>query len=298
MDLPQKPEPQKPEPARSARKQTRSRQPYAAAVIWLMACTAGVASAAGFDEKLQAPRVKTAAVLRSQVQSFAARAAQVAATAPQELVTNSSLWSERFDLTWQIQRAMDAQEPLGDLSALGLESTGDGAFRIHDATAPQWRGVDVILAAVLPRTDWANLTPQLISRGFRPEDVNALQDYVAAHDVERAMREKKLPVAIGFSRTVKKLDKLKRPIPDDLVLSFMYQRQKAEAQARRDWAAGALDSLDRKRARILVSFFTEAPGLTIWAPSDLRAGIAELVATMRLGDFEQRATDEARGVTP
>jgi hypothetical protein len=288
MEFPEKPQ----------RKQTRSRLPYAAAVVWLIAATAGVASSAEFDERLQAPRVKSPVALRSQVQSFAARSAQLAASAPQELVTNPSLWSERFDLAWQIQRAMDAQEPLGDLSALGLESTGDGAFRIDDATAPQWRGIDVILAAILPRTDWATFSPQLVSRGFRPEDVAALQGYVASHDVERAMREKKLPVALGFSRTIKKLDKLRRPIPDDLVLSFMYQREKAEAQARRDWATGVLASVDPQRARILVSFVTEAPGLTIWAPSDLRAGIAETVATMRLGDFEQRARDEARGVTP
>lgn len=279
-----------------SRKQTRSRW-RAAAVLGLFAA-ASVAQVAGFDDKLKAPRVTTAADLRGEAQSFGEKVARLREVSPAGLATNQGLSAERFDLAWKIQRAIDQAQPLGDLSSIGLESTGDGAYRIDLARNPQWSKLDELLSGLVPQLNWAAATPQLVARGFRDEDVATLQAYVSQHDAAADARKQSLPVVIGFSRFVRKLDKLKRPVTDDMVLSYLYQRESIEARVRREWTEGLLRSIDAQRGRVLVSFFTEMGGVAVWAPSDQKAGIADILASMRRPDFEQLVQKEAQGATP
>jgi hypothetical protein len=82
------------------------------------------------------------------------------------------------------------------------------------------------------------------------------------------------------------------------VFSFLYQRGKVEAEARRAWSEGLIRTLDDQRVRVLHSYFAEMPGIGYWAASDVDTGVANLLAVMRLPDYEQRATTEARGVSP
>jgi hypothetical protein len=276
--------------------QRRSRHGGAAlALLWLIA---SAAHAVEFDEKLQAPRVKNAAELRSQAQSYAARFSELQAVAPEAPISDPALFRERADLTWQIQQAIDARKPLGDLSAIGIESEDDGTYRLDFAKAPQWQRLDRALIAVLPRTNWELFGPQLVARGFRDEDVETLRNYVLTHDAQGAARQRALPVSLAFSRLVKKLDRIKRPVSNELVLSYLYQRSRASDEAMREWADGLLKSLDAQRGRILISLFAENPGLAIWAPSDQAAGIADVLGTLRLPDYERRVTAEAQGATP
>ena len=266
--------------------------------LWLLASITASATAADFDERLKAPRVQDVARLRSEARSYSTRFAEQQAAAPEKLVANPALSRERFDLRWQITQAIDAHEPLGDLSAIGLEATGDGAYRMDFASAPQWNALEELLVGLLPKANWDGLGPQLIARGFRPEDVAALREYVATHDGLAAARQKSLPIAVAFSRYVKKLDKLKRPVTDDMVLSYLYQQRRAHADAVREWAQGLFGTVDAQRGRILVSYFSENPGGGLWTPSDRRAGIADVLATARLPNYEQLAKEEAQGMNP
>jgi hypothetical protein len=50
--------------------------------------------------------------------------------------------------------------------------------------------------------------------------------------------------------------------------------------------------------RVLHSYFAEMQSKGYWAPSDAEAGVASLLAVMRLPDYEQRAAAEAKGATP
>jgi hypothetical protein len=68
--------------------------------------------------------------------------------------------------------------------------------------------------------------------------------------------------------------------------------------AQRDWAEGLLRTLDAQRIRVLHSFFDEMTRTSSWAPNDAEAGIAGVLALMRLPDYEQRAIADAKGVTP
>jgi hypothetical protein len=283
-------------PSKSDDPQRRSRHGCAAlALLWLVA---SAAHAVDFDERLQAPRVKDPTELRSQAQSYAARFSELQAVAPEASVSDPSLFRAREDLAWQIQRAIDARTPLGDLSAIGLESAGDGAYRLDFAKSPQWDRLDRVFIALFSQANWDLLGQQLVARGFRPEDVATLKDYVLTHDGHAVARQRALPYSLAFSRLVKKLDKIKRPVTDNLVFSYLYQRDRAYDEALREWADGLLKSLDSQRRRILISYVGENPGIGIWAPSDQAAGIANLLANVRLPDFERRVTEESRGVTP
>ena len=140
--------------------------------------------------------------------------------------------------------------------------------------------------------------PQLVARGFRESDVAALQNYLAAHDLKAETSARTRPIAISFSKVVKKYDKIKRPVGKDQVLAFLYQREKVEVEARRAWAEGLIRSLDDQRVRILQSCFSEIQSTGFWAPDDVEAGVANMLAVMRLPDYEQRASAEAAGATP
>jgi hypothetical protein len=271
-----------------------SSYPRALAMLLMLACFAGGAQAVEFDERVEAPMVKEPAALRTRAQLYVSKFSALQA-APQELINNRALAMERFDLAWQIQRAIDTHRPLGDLSSVGLEAQQDGSYRVDYNASPQWNQLDELLAGWLGQVSWDAFGKQLIDRGFRAEDVATLKQYVSTHDLQQTSRREKLPLALSFSKVVRKYDKIKRPVDDAMVLSYIYQREKLSAERSREWAEGLLSALDAQRSRILLAYFGEMKSTGVWAPSDQRAGIDEQLRLMRLPNFEQLATSEAAG---
>jgi hypothetical protein len=274
------------------------RSRYTAVLCLALSALAGGAQAVGFDEKLKAPQAKTAAEIGNLAESYSATFARLEAASPAESVTHKTLFLDHFELKWQVQQALDAKRSLGDLSAVGLETRDDGSIHIDLSEHPQWDPFPRKLASLLPTMNLEGLGPLLVNRGFRDSDVAALGNYIATHDLKAATYAKTLPVAVSFSRLVKKYDKLKVPVSNRLVLSYIYQRSRAEALAQLEWAQGLLGVLDAQRVRVLHSYLSELQGESLWAPDDIEAGISGLLTLMRLPDYEQRATAEARGVTP
>jgi hypothetical protein len=277
---------------------SKRRSPFAAAFAMLLANILGVAQAVEFDEKLKAPMVSDAAAFRTQAQAFKGRFAALEAAGPRELLTNRAMFSEQFDLLWQFQRALDASRPLGDLAELGFVPRDDGSYAIDYNVHPEWHRFDEVLAGWLPIADWSSLASELRTRGFRESDLAAVQEYLRTHDAKRSSLDRSLPQAIGFSRLVKKYDRLKLAIPDSLVLSYLYQRARTDAEATREWAAGLLALLDAQRSRILLSYFAEMKFTGVVSRENQRAGIDELLRRLRLPNFDQLATAEAKGGTP
>jgi hypothetical protein len=267
-------------------------------MLLMLACFAGAAQAVEFDEKVKAPMVKEPAVLRTQAQSYSAKFAALQESSPRELISNRALAAERFDLVWQIQQAIDAGRPLGDLSAVGLVAQKDGSYRVDYDASPQWDEPDVFISGWLARVNWEAFGQDLIARGFRPEDVASIKEYVATHDLAQLSRRETLPLALSFAKVVRKYDKIKRPVDDAAVLSYIYQRSKRSAELGREWLEGLLNAVDAQRARILFAYFDEMTSTGVWGPSDQRAGIDEQLRIMRLPDFEKLATAEALGATP
>jgi hypothetical protein len=270
----------------------------APALFLALAAFAGGAQAVDFDEKLKAPQVKGASEIKSMAENYSAAFSLLEAASPAESVTNRSLYLDYFEVKWQINRALDEKRPLQDLSAVGLVKQDDGSLSIDLGANPQWDPLPQKLSTLLPAMSLQNLGPLLINRGFRERDLAALKSYLATNDLNASMKAKTLPMAISFSRVVKKFDRLKLPVNHGLVFSYLYQRSKAEAQEEQRWAEGLLNTLDAQPARILQSYLSEMKGKANWAASDVDSGVAGLLSAMRLPDFERRATDEARGVAP
>jgi hypothetical protein len=274
------------------------RSRYTAILCVALSALAGAAQAVEFDEKLKAPQARSAAEIRNLAESYSATFARLEAASPMESVINKTLFFDYFDLKWQVQQALDEKRPLGDLSAVGLEIRDDGRILIDLNEHPQWDPFPRKLASLLPAWNLETLAPLLINRGFRERDVAALGNYIVSHDLKAAGYAKTLPMAISFSKLVKKYDKLRVPVSNGLVFSFLYQRSKAEALAQIEWAQGLLGVLDAQRIRVLHSYLSELKGQSLWAPDDVEKGIPALLALMRLPDYEQRATAEAKGATP
>ncbi|HTU66021.1 MAG TPA: hypothetical protein VMF52_08735, partial [Steroidobacteraceae bacterium] len=86
-----------------------ARLPFAAAVVALFASVLGVAQAAEFDEKVQAPAVRSADQLRAHMRVYSAREAQARLGGLGALLADRSLARERFEMSWDLQRALDAK---------------------------------------------------------------------------------------------------------------------------------------------------------------------------------------------
>jgi hypothetical protein len=194
------------------------------------------------------------------------------------MVRNKKLFLEHFDLEWQLKRALDDKRPMEDLSAVGLVQDANGAFRIDFNAYPQWQPFSETLASMMPVLSMDAAAPLFINRGFRESDVAAIRKYIETHDIQAAASARTLPIAISFSKVVKKYDKIKRPVNNDLVFSYIYQRNKADAEARREWSEGLIQLLDDQRVRVLHSYFAEMKSSGVWSASDTEAGVAGLLA--------------------
>ena len=269
----------------------------AAGLLFWLAGIASLAQAVEFDEKLKAPMARGGAELKSIAEGYSASFARLRDASPAEQVTNKVRAAERFDLAWQIERALEDKRPLEDLSAIGLEKYENG-FRIDYDEFPQWQPFPEKLASLMPTMSMDTAGPLLVARGFRDSDVAALRNYLETHDLKAETSARTLPLAISFSKVVKKYDKIKRPVGKEIVFSFLYQRDRTGVEARRAWAEGLIGILDEQRVRVLQSYLSELAGTGYWSPSDADAGVANLLALMRLPDYEQRARADAAGATP
>lgn len=256
----------------------------------------GAARAASFDEKAKAPAMKSVSDLRAQVEPFAVKYRALHESNPEQVIRDPAMARQKFDLKWQLLRAVESKQPLAGAAALGLVAQGDGSYRIDLDAYPEWDDFHETIAGMLSRANMEVHGPRLLARGFRPEDLITLRNYVAANNSDAKAAEEAAAITLAFANTVRKYDKLKRPVPDAVVESFYYQRSRAHSEAKRRWVEGLLQALDAQRGRVLLSTFLEMKPSGIWTPSNLKAAADELMAEMRKPDFEARVQAELKGV--
>jgi len=264
------------------------RWPFAAVLMLALAGAGGIAHAAGFDEKVKAPMMKSAADLQSQAQSFATKYRAIGDATPAQLVTNASLARQQFEFSWQLERAVNERQPLHELESLGFVSAGNGAYKIDTRQNPEWRSQGEYIATMFSGNLREGVFAELLERGFRPEDVAALREYIDSHDVTQAARAATLPVALDFQKIVRKFDKAGRPVPDVLVVSYWYQSAREYFNANRAWSEGLLKTLDAQRQRVLISYLSELISFKSVIPENVDEGIRQTLASMRSPDLEKR----------
>jgi hypothetical protein len=272
-----------------SRQGRRSKRPLLAAVFMLaLAGVGGLAQAVEFDEKVKAPMMKSAGELKTQMQGFATRYREIHATAPAEFVTNVSLARQQFDLSWQLERTISERRPPGDLEAMGFVSLGNGGYSVDTRKYPEWHLQGENIATMFSSNLREGVYGELLQRGFRTEDVAALKEYIATHDVKQATHAATVPIARGFQRVIQKFDKAGVPVPDALVVSYWYQSTRAYFEANRAWSEGLLKTLDAQRQRVLLSYLSELGSSRSLIPEDVSAAINGTLTSVRAPDFEKR----------
>jgi hypothetical protein len=262
------------------------RPPLAAVLTLALAGFGGMAQAVEFNEKLTAPAMKSATEFKTQAQAFATKYREIGAANAAQGVS-ASLARQQFDLKWQLERAINERRPLDDIETLGFERLDNGGYSIDTRKYPEWRPLGDSIATLFSSNLRDGVYEELLQRGFRPEDVAALKDYIATHDVKKATRASSVSTGSGFLKAVQALDKAGRPVPDALVESYFYQSTSSYIDTRRAWSESLLKTLDVQRVRVLLSYLSELASSVTLIPENPGEAISGILAAVRSGDFEK-----------
>lgn len=258
------------------------------AALQLAAPVAGV-HAAKFDEKLKAPEATTNEELKVAIREYFKVYARVNAKSPAGIVRDRAAHAKWYDTHWLLQRAIDKKRDLGDLSEFGIVAKGDGSYSIDVANFPQWTPLNSSLTRLLEPTLFEIYATDLKARGFRDQDIDAMQAYIDANQPRRAVFAENAALGESFAAKVEKQLSKKQKIGMPQMMSYLYQTSRNNAEAKRAWAVGLLDSMDSQRRRILESYVIEQNRSTtrLVAPDDMDAQSKWLLGVIASGEYRQ-----------
>lgn len=272
------------------------RKRLGASVTVLLALVAvGSAQAAPFDEKLKTPRVATSQVLRTKLEAhFATYQRKQQDPDPAAFIRDRVAYRQWSDLYFAVQLAMDERTPLNGLEAFGLVARSDGQYVVDLHAFPQWEPLDARLYRLTNPEILESYVPALKARGFRDGDVTALQTYVATHDPRSTLHTEGRQLVDTFAKRLQAQRKGGQRLNLPEVLAYRYQKTSLRADVERRWAVGLMDTLDRQRQRILVSFLDEFQSQMAFgiAADDLAATLEQEAQPVISGEYIQILTAE------
>lgn len=239
-----------------------------AAALLALFLVAGSTQAAPFDEKLKVPRVATSQALRTKLEAhFATFQRKQQDPDPAAFIRDERAYRQWSDLYFAVQLALDEKTPLKDLTAFGLYAKEDGRYSVDLHAFPQWEPLDARLHKLANPEILESFVPALRARGFRDEDVTALQTYLATHDPELTLRAEGRQLVDTFAQRLQAQRKSGQRLNLQEVLAYRFQKSNLRSEAERRWAVGLMDALDAQRQRILVSYLDEFQSeMTFGAP--------------------------------
>lgn len=279
--------------------QNRFSNPLRASVTLLLALlVAAPTEAAPFDEKLKAPRVATSQALRAKLAAhFATFQRKQQDPDPAAFIRDRVAYRQWSDLYFSVQLAMDEKTPLKGLEAYGLVAKADGTYTVDLRAFPQWEPLDSRLHKLANPEVLESFAPALKTRGFGDEDLRALQTYLATHDPDLTLNTEGRQLVDTFANRLQVQRKGGQRLNLQEVLAYRYQKSDLRADVERRWAIGLIDTLDRQRQRILLSYLDEFQSeMTFGAPHRvLDATLEEEAQPMISGEYVQTlTTEEAR----
>ena len=266
-----------------------------ASVTVLFALLAGPTQAAPFDEKLKPPRAATAQALRTKLEAhFATFQRKQQDPDPAAFIRDAKAYRQWSDLDFALQLAMDERTPLKDLDAFGVVARPDGTYHVDLHAFPQWEPLDSRLHRLTNPEILESYLPALKARGFRDEDLTALQTYVATHDPKVDLHTQGRQLVDTFAKRLQAQRKAGQRLNLQEVLAYRYQKTSLRTEAERRWAVGLMDALDRQRQRILVSFLDEFQAEMVFGVSkeDLAATLEQEAQPILSGEYVQILTTE------
>jgi hypothetical protein len=266
-----------------------------ASVTVLLALLAGPTQAASFDEKLKAPRVATSQALRTKLEAhFATFQRKQQDPDPAAFIRDRVAYRQWSDLYFAVLLAMDERTPLEDLAEFGLVAQAGGKYSVDLHAFPQWEPLDSRLHRLKNPEILESYVPALKARGFRDEDVSALQTYVATHDPELTLNTEGRQLVDTFAKRLQTQRKSGQRLNLQEVLAYRYQKSSLRADVERRWAVGLMDVLDKHRQRILVSFLDEFQSEMAFGLSsdDFAATLEQEAQPILSGEYVQILTTE------
>jgi hypothetical protein len=266
-----------------------------ASVTVLFALLAGPTQAAPFDEKLKPPRAATAQALRTKLEAhFATFQRKQQDPDPAAFIRDAKAYRQWSDLDFALQLAMDERTPLKDLDAFGVVARPDGTYHVDLHAFPQWEPLDSRLHRLTNPEILESYLPALKARGFRDEDLTALQTYVATQDPKVDLHTQGRQLVDTFAKRLQAQRKAGQRLNLQEVLAYRYQKTSLRTEAERRWAVGLMDALDRQRQRILVSFLDEFQAEMVFGASqdDLAATLEQEAQPILSGEYVQILTTE------
>lgn len=172
---------------------------------------------------------------------------------PGAFIRDKATYHKRQDLHLAIEDALNRRQPI-DLTKLGFTLTESGDYSIKTRNAPEWGQFDSFLRVLASPDAFEGNAKGLKRRGFRDADLQLLQSYLEAHRPEHVSFFQNKALTEKFATTIQSRN---RVVSSDEISAFVYQANRNINEARRQWAVGLLDMLDKQRQRILISYFQE-----------------------------------------
>jgi hypothetical protein len=255
--------------------------------VWLLALlTAAPIHAAPFNEQMNAPAA-SAPQLQAKLQRRFKAVEERTAKEPEALLRDPVAHQELIDLEFTMNRRLDEGQPLGndaELAQFGLVKDPNGSYRVDTKRFPQWKSLEQQLLWFSNADALEGFLPALQARGFRPDDVDALRDYVRTHDVQAQMFSEQKELVQTFAPRAAKAGK-------DEVLAFVYQGNRLRREYERRWAVGLLDALSPQSRRVLTSYLLEEwPAQIVFGPpkNTVDVRVAETLSLFNSGEYQRR----------
>jgi len=264
-------------------------------IVLLSLWMAAPSHAAPFDEKLKAPRVATSQALRAMLEAhFATFQRKQQDPDPAAFIRDVKAYRQWSDLEFAVQLAMDEKTPLKGLDGFGIVARTDGTYTVDLRAFPQWEPLDSRLHKLANPEILESFVPALKARGFRDEDVTALQSYVATHDPRVDLQKEGRQLVDTFAQRLHAQRKTGQRLNLQEVLAYRYQKSSLRTEAERRWAVGLMDVLDSQRQRILLSYLDEFQSELVFgvAQDDLADTLEQEAQPIVSGEYVQILTTE------
>lgn len=257
----------------------------AAVLVLLVSVTGTTALAANYDDRVVAPVAPKSASLRAAMHAYVQLYERLG---PDGVLRDPAAYAKRLQAEWLLKRAVD-EGNAGDLAEFGWLRSADGSYSVKLRQFPQWRHFDAWLQLLSdPGFLSDNVAEQLRQRGFRDQDLATLRTYLETQSLGKEVARANAPLTLQFAERVRADTRARRSVDRAKVKSYIYQTGRATDEARRSWAVGLLDTLDKQRQRILVTHFLDTPGGRAISPThDADAGIDAYVQLLQSGEAER-----------
>lgn len=234
---------------------------WSALLLCILRSAAAAETHAGLGEPPILPQVSGQESLRARVADYRAAFEQkspetLPEAMPGAFIRDPATYHKRHDILWSIEQALDEKRAI-DLTEFGFNRTASGSYSIKTREAPQWNPFDSFLEVLSTPESYEGHARALRQRGFRDQDLESMRSYLGANRPERVWFFPNKLLTQKFASTVVERRKRGSPIGREEVQAYRYHANWNINEARRRWAVGLLDTLDKQRQRILISYFQE-----------------------------------------